>query len=67
MIVTLNFLPRTGLSYFMLLRPIKEDKRIVLIQPNGIIINFSKKFEKEINTIGEGNKVSRNIFLCVMR
>jgi len=63
--LTLVYLPEYGFCFHALLSPIKSTKeRIVIVAPNGSILNFSKEFLEDMSML-KRDSTSMNIYeLC---
>ena len=60
--VTLNTVSEFGLCYYGLLKPIKDDRRVVLIRENGVIANSTRNFARDMNISQERCESNLNIF-----
>ena len=46
--LTIKFLQKHGLCYYVLVTPITDDQRIVHLRPDGRVLNYSKNFAEEM-------------------
>jgi len=54
--ISLSYLQEFGLSYYALLKPIEDHKRILLVNSRGEILDFSKDFAQDMGIIAKQDK-----------
>ncbi len=54
--ISLSYLQEFGLSYYALLKPIEDHRRVLLVNSRGEILDFSKDFAKDMGIIPKQDK-----------
>jgi len=47
--ISLSYLPECGLSFYALMKPTEDSKRLVILSTQGHILDFSKEFGQDMN------------------